>query len=126
MPIITPDLSDVGPLDPGPYPMEIAAVTPGTSKAGGEKLVVDFLVSIPSGKAKKRQSHVPTTGGGAFMFDQLLRACNLDDVANRLKDKSADHSFDTDLLVGQKLIGQFEADLYNGQPTDKLVAYLRA
>lgn len=126
MPIITPDLSGVGPIEPGTYEAEIMAADPGTSKSGGSKLIVDFKVDVGNGQTKKRQSHLPIEGSGAFGFDQLLRACHLDEIADRLKDKSADHSFDTDALIGQKLLLVIEEQMYNGNKTDQIQTFLRA
>lgn len=129
MPLIQPDLSEVDkPLDPGTYKAKIASVDYKTSKAGNPMIVVKFEIGVetPKGtKVRTRQAYLVITGDGAFNFEQLLRACHFDDVANALK-SGAGPSFDTDELLGQEVNLVIESDVYNGNPTDKITAYLKA
>lgn len=125
-PLIEPDLTEVDkPLEPGTYKAKIASVDYKTSKAGNPMIVPKFEITLPSGKVRTRQAYLVITGDGAFNFEQLLRACHFDDVANALK-AGQKAPFDTDELVGQEVNLVFDSDVYNGQPTDKITAYLKA
>lgn len=124
MPIITPDLSEVNkPIDPGTYAAKITAVEYKTSKAGNPMIVPQFDVDV-NGKRKVRSAHLVITGETAFGFEQLLRACHFDDVANSLKSNPT--PFDTDQLVGQELQVVIDSDTYNGQLTDRIKSFLPA
>lgn len=126
--MLMPDTSDVGPIDGGTYKATVLSAIAGVSKTGGQKLVVDFGVDV-GGKTRKRTSHMPVTGSGAFGFNALLRACHFDEAANKIQDKNiapVDKAFDEAQLVGQNLMLVIEPDIYNGQPTDKITGYLRA
>lgn len=127
MPLIQPDTSEIqGAIEPGTYSAKITEVTPGVSKSGGQKIVVKFEVDV-NGKHQVRQAHIPTSGAGAFGFDSLLRACHFEDYANKIKVKGGEKpGFDTDQLIGQALHLVIEADIYNGNVTDKIVSYLAA
>jgi len=125
MPIITPDLSGIGPIEPGTYPAEWTAGDYKTSKAGNPMLVGQIAITVGD-KVKNRIVNVVTSGAGAFTFDQLLRACHLDEIADRLKDPNANHEFDTDILIGQHFLVVIEEQLYNGNKQDQVKTYLRA
>lgn len=126
MPMIQPDLSEVGPIEGGTYKATIEKCEAGVSKSGSAKIVPQFAIDV-NGKKKIRQVHMPVSGQGAFGFAALLRACHMDDLANAYTSKDADKpAFDTDSLVGQELMVVVEPDIYNGQPTDKITGYLRA
>lgn len=127
MPMIQPDLSDVGPIEAGTYKARIDSVTPGISKAGNPKLDIQFSISTGGEKPKVRKVGMPYSGAGAFGFAALLRACNMDELANAYQSKDAvKPPFDTDSLVGQELMVTVEAAMYNDQPTDQIAGYLRA
>jgi hypothetical protein len=125
MPIITPDLSGIGPIEPGTYEAEWLSGDYKTSKAGNPMLVGQVGVTVGD-KVKNRIVNLVLEGPGAFSFDQLLRACHLDEIADHLKDPNADHSFDTDVLVGQKFHVVVEEQIYNGNKQDQIKTYLRA
>lgn len=125
MPIIEPDLSEVsGPLEPGTYQAKIVSCDAQTSKSGNPMLKVGFEIDVED-KTVKRTSYPVTSGPGAFNFEQLLRACNFDEVANQLKDGQKIR-FDTDDLIGQELNVVIEAAIYNDAPTDQIKSYIRA
>lgn len=127
MPIITPDLSEVNkPLDPNTYPAVIEApIDMATSKADNPMIVVPFRIDVGNGKTRKRTARLVITGAGAFGFAQLLRACKFGDVADALQ-RGEPNPFDTDKLIGQRLNVVVEADVYQGNKTDKIVGYLPA
>lgn len=121
-PIIHVDLSQINqPMDPGTYPATIVSADGGVSKAGGPKVVVKLEV-VANGKTHTRQVHQSITGEGAFGFDRMLRACKLNDAADQFKKAPGD--FNTDVLIGQKLLVCVEADTYNGAPSDKINGFL--
>lgn len=127
MPMIQPDLTDVGPIEAGTYKARIDSATPGVSKAGNAKLDIQFSIFTGGEKPKVRKVGMPYTGAGAFTFAGLLRACNMDDLANAYMSKDAAHPpFDSDALVGQELMVVIEPDTWNDQITDKIASYLRA
>ena len=127
MPMIEPDLSEVDkPLSPNTYKSKIVSVDYKTSKAGNPMIVVKFEIGPQHDlkKTRTRQAYLVITGDGAFNFEQLLRACHFDDVANNLK-AGIKQPFDTDELLEQELNLVVESDVYNGNPSDKIVAYLK-
>ena len=128
MPIIEPDLSETGAIEPGTYAAVIDNVDVGVAKTSGKpKLIIQFGVTVGD-KRKPRSVHMPIVGAGAFGLDSLLRACHFDEIANGLKNKDASSrpKFDTDQLIGQKLMVTIENELFNGNQQDKIVGYLRA
>lgn len=132
-PIIQPDTSeaqDMAAIEPGTYPAEITAVDFQTSKKSGNPMIVPkFAVTVEQGKKPRtRQTYLVITGEGAFGFDQLLRACHLDEIADQYKDPSVQPKppFDTDTLIGQKVQVVVVEDIYEGQKRDKISGYLKA
>lgn len=129
MPIITPDTSaqlDMSALDAGTYPGVIRSVVFETSKKGNPMLVVTVGVSH-NGKERPRKAWLVINGEGAYGFDQLLRACHFDEVADKYKDATAEKPpFDTDDLLGQEVNVVIDTEMYNGAATDKIKTFLRA
>jgi hypothetical protein len=128
-PIINPDTSamtDMGPIAAGTYPAEISAVTYKNSKAGNPMLEIDFSIEVSEGVKRPRKSWAVITGEGAFNFDQLLRATGFHALADQYKDKnvSPKPSFDTDMLIGQKVNVVVEGNLYNNEMRDQIKSYL--
>ena len=121
----TQDMVDLTPLDPGTYKGRITSVTEGESKAGNPKIVVKFAVTTADGKTRPRTAHIATTGEGAWNFDQLLRACHMENIANQLK-AGEDIPFDTDALLEQELNLVMDHQLYQGQTRDQITSYLKA
>lgn len=130
MPIINPDtsnISDQGAIDPGTYPAKITEVEYKTSKSSGNPMIVPKFAVTVDGKERPRSAFLVITGEGAYGFDQLLRACGFDEMADKYKAKDGDKpDFDTDELIGQELMVVIESDTYNGQLRDKIKSYLKA
>lgn len=130
MPIITPDTSsqlEFKPLDPGTYPARIAAVEYGLSKSSGNPMLTVNVELNVEGRTVPRKAFLVITGEGSYGFDQLLRACRMDQLADAYKDKSAEKPpFDTDELVGQEVSVIVEHETYNNQLRDRIKAFLRA
>lgn len=130
MPIIQPDLSEVksmGPIEPGIYKGKITAVEYKTSGKGNPMIVPTIEVEVAPEDKRTRNAYLVVTGAGAYGFEQLLRACGFDDVADKYRDPAAEKpAFDTDNLIGQELNVQIESDTYNGQMRDKIQSYLKA
>lgn len=127
MPIIEPDLSEaeqLGPHDPGTYKATIESVEVTKGKEKGTPMIVpNFAVMGSDGKIFHRKSFIVTTGAGAGNFEQLLRACNLGDVADQLKSSKA--PFNTDVLVGQQVNVILGNQEYKGQMRDSIDGFLR-
>lgn len=131
MPIINPDTSamtDMGAIPAGTYPAEISGVQYKNSKAGNPMLEIDFQVEVEDGKKRPRKSWAVITGEGSFNFDQLLRATGFQQLADQYKDKNVQPkpSFDTDMLIGQKVNVVIEGNLYNNEMRDQIKSYLPA
>lgn len=126
MPIIEPDLSEVqsNVIEPGTYPAKVEAVDAGTSGAGNPKIVAHLEIEAGS-RTFKRQAHMVISGKGAFNYESFMRACHFGDYIDQVKAGNK-VGFDTDQLVGQKLNVVIEADMYNGQPSDKIKSFLPA
>lgn len=125
MPIINPDLSSVGPIQPGTYNAHINKVDVQTSAKGNPMVVVEYAVNV-NGTERVRTGYHVTSGGGAFMFDQLLRACGFDEEANAYQNpNSPNPPFNTDDLIGQDLQIVFESDEYQGNITDRIQSLLK-
>lgn len=126
MPLLKPDFSELDtPIEGGTYP---AKVVTNVIKASKEKGIPGIQVHLEvqvGDKTRGRRVWVATSGKGAFFFEQLLRACHFDDVANQVKN-GASLEFDTDNLNDQEIQVVIEPDEYNGQITDKVVKFLRA
>lgn len=131
MPIVNPDtsqISDQGPIEPGTYPATIKEVEYKTSKSSGNPMIVPKFGVMVEGKERPRQAYLVITGEGAYGFDQLLRACGFDTLADQFHDPTVQPKpdFDTDNLVGQEIQVVIESDVYNGQMRDKIKSYLKA
>jgi hypothetical protein len=129
MPVIQPDTSAAASfeaIEPGTYHAKIVAVEIGVSKAGANKIVPKFEVTV-DGKPRTRSAHLLISGPGSFGFDQLLRATGFADMADKYRDPAVDNPpFDTDQLVGQELSLVIDADMYNNNASDKIKTYLKA
>lgn len=143
MPVIQPDTSlaqDMAPLEAGTYPAKIVAAPTQVSKTEKQNLMVvpKFEINV-NGKTRTRQSYVVVSGEGSLGFDQLLRACHMDDLADQYRDPSVQPKppFDTDSLIDQELMVVVDQELYQkklndgtvvGQPEirDRIKSYLKA
>lgn len=128
MPIINPDTTEMlemGAIEPGTYPAEIAAVDFKSSKAGNPMIVVDFGIQVGD-SVRPRKSYLVITGEGAYNFDQLLRATGFHQLADQYKDKNVNPkpAFDTDQLIGQRVNVVVEPNLYQGQMRDQIGSFL--
>jgi hypothetical protein len=135
MPVVNPDTSaaqELTALPPATYKAKIKEVEFKTSKSAGNPMIVPkFEVEVPgSDKPRTRQAYLVITGEGAYGFDQLLRACGFDEIADKIKAPAVDGvekpAFDTDELIGQELNLVIEADSYQGQLRDKIKSFLKA
>jgi hypothetical protein len=132
MPIIKPDTSAavvLGNIEEGTYPAAIESVEFKSSSKGNPMIVPNFNITVGD-NVVKRKAYLVITGEGAYGFEQLLRACNFDTLADAYGDKSiaaADKpDFDTDDLVGQTLNVIIGHQLYNGEMRDYVKSYLKA
>ncbi len=128
-PIIQPDTSqaqDMGPMEPGTYQASVAEVGFQNSKSSGNPMIVPKIKVQYEGKERTRLTYLVIVGEGAFGFDQFLRACGFDAIADQYRDPSQENPpFDTDQLVGQQLQVIIDSDLYQGQKRDKIVGFLK-
>jgi hypothetical protein len=125
MPIIQPDLSDVTSNDPpvGTWPGLIVAVEDKPSKKGNPMLTVTVAMEIDGQKYELRGYHV-YTGKAAYGYENLLRACRYDDVADALK-RGERLPFNTDDLLQQpvQVVVEVQPD-DNGNPRKQIKQYL--
>ncbi len=123
----TQDMIDMTPIDPGTYPATVTKAEPGTGKAKGTPLlVVDFAVNVPDrSEPCPRTSYMPTEGKGTWGFDQFLRAVNMEEIADQLKE-GQDVPIDTDVFVGQELQVVIDHQEYQGTMRDTITTYLKA
>lgn len=129
MPVIMPDTSaaeELSNIQPGTYPATIVSAVPEKSKEKGTPMLVVTLNVNVQGKDRTRKTWIVTQGPGSFNFDALLRACKMNDIADRIKQPNAQVPFDTDSLNGQALQVIIETEMYNGQPRDKVKSFLPA
>lgn len=127
MPVIFPDTStmiDMGPIADGVYPAKILEVLVETSKKGNQMIVPKFDVNIGEGKTKHRKSYIVIAGEGSYNFDQLLRACHFDDLADSIK-AGQKPPFDSDSLVGQECQVIIKTELVDNQTRDNISGYLK-
>lgn len=135
-PMLNPDTSAAEdfsqPINPGTYKARIVSCDVGKSKAGNPKITPKFKINV-DGKDRTRVAHLNISGEGSIGFDQLLRACNMEDLAEAYHDPqvSPKPPFDTDSLIGQELMVVVEENLYkpdNGpeQKRDQISGYLKA
>lgn len=129
MPVIQPDTSaaqDMGPIEPGTYHAQIVACDFKQSKQGNPMIVPKFDVTV-DGKKRSRTAYLVVTGEGAFGFDQLLRACGFQQLADQYRDPNQPNPpFDTDSLVGQELNVVVSSEIYQGEKRDAIKGYLKA
>ena len=128
MPIIYPntaDMIDMSPIEPGVYAGTILEADAKTSAKGNPMVVAKLEVQV-NGKTKIRTSYLVVTGPGSGQFDQLLRACHMDDLADQFKNGES-APFDTDSLTGQSLMVRVEADTDDsGNIRDQIRGFMRA
>lgn len=131
MPMINPDLSEaqaLTPIEPGTYKAKIVACEFKSSKAGNPMIVPKFEIDV-NGKQRSRNAYLVITGEGAYSFEQLLRACKFEEIADAYKNPDVPNPpFDTDSLIGQELNLVIDADIRKdtNEPSDKIKAYLKA
>ena len=131
-PIIQPDTTeavDLSPIEPNTYLAEVMKVDFQTSSKGGAMIVPSFDVTVESGKKpRSRKTFLNISGPGSSGFDQLLRACHLDALADQFKDPAVQPKpqFDTDTLIGQKVQVVIVEDMYQNQKRDKITSFLKA
>lgn len=129
MPLIQPDTSEaqeMSPIDPGTYPGTITSVEVQTSKKGNVMIVPKWEITVDD-KTRTRTSYLVISGPGAYGFDQLLRACGFDEMADQYKDPTQDNpEFDTDELVGQSCNLVIESQMYQNELRDSIKSYLPA
>lgn len=122
----TSDMVDLSPIDPGTYPATITACETGTSGAGNPKIVVSHEVTVPDrSEPAPRDNHLAITGKGTWGFDQLLRACSMEEIADRLK-AGEDAPLDTEVFIGQSVMVIIDQHEYQGSMRDSIVGYLKA
>lgn len=130
MPIINPDTSemeDLTPLDDGTYPAEIADCGAQNSKEKGTPMIVPtFKVQASGDKPRTRKAYHPVSGPGSFLFDQLLRACRMEEIADAIQANPGKVPFDTDTLKGHRVNVVVTGELYNNQRRDRISGYLPA
>ena len=137
MPILNPDTSDAEdfskPISPGTYKAKIVACDGGKSKAGNQKAVPKLKITTDDG-VRTRSAHLVVSGEGSMGFDQLLRACDMGDLADAYRDKNVSPKppFDTDSVVGHEVLVIVEENLYHNPETkqdekrDQISGFLRA
>jgi len=129
MPVIQPDTSaaqSMEAIEPGTYFAKIISCEFKVSKQGNPMIVPKFDITV-DGKPRSRQSYLVVTGEGAFGFDQLLRACGFQQLADQYRDPNQPNPpFDTDSLVGQELNVTISTEIYNGEKRDAIKGYLKA
>jgi hypothetical protein len=131
MPIVNPDTSAVKEqeaIQPGTYPAKIVSVDFQTSKSSGNPMIVPNMEVNVEGTIRPRKTWLVINGEGAYGFDNLLRACGFEEVADKFRDPAVQPKpeFDTDDLIGQELMVVVESDVYNGQVRDKIRSFLKA
>lgn len=131
MPLINPDTSeaqDMAAIEPGTYPARIDGSPEYKASAKGTPMIVPNLKIKVGDKERTRKAYVVISGPGAFNFDQLLRACNLDSLADQYKDPSVQPkpAFDTDVLAGQEIQVTIDSEMYEGQLRDRVKGFMKA
>lgn len=117
----------MSPIPNGTYKAVIREAKVDTSKAGNEGLRLKVGVEV-NGTERTRTSWVNVSGKGAIGFDQLLRACHMDDLADIYvsKDRVTKPAFDEQTLVGQNVQVVIDQQLYEGQMRDQIKSWLKA
>ena len=128
MPLLNPDLSDVGALPPDVYDATISIMPErDTSKKGNEMVVVDVDIEYTPGKVHTVTDYLVTTGKGARKFGQILRATGFKAEADSFANPQVPNlPFNSDDLLGQHFRVSTEQEEYNGEPKTKIKAYLAA
>ena len=128
MPVVMPDTrdaEDMGAHEPATYRAKIESCEAAKGKEKGTAMIVpNFAISTPDGKKFHRKAYLVVEGAGAGGFEQLLRACHLDSVADALR-ASGPQPFDTDVLVGQEVNVILNNEEYKGQMRDSINGFLR-
>lgn len=124
MPIIEPDLSQVGPIKPGTYNARCVSANPKKSKEKGTPMVELTSAIEVDGDEREKMDWLIISGKAAFKFEQFLRAVGMDDDANRLMNGEK-VQIDTDVFIGATYSVVVEADTYNDAPTDRIASYLK-
>lgn len=128
MPILYPNTSemiDISPIEPGVYPAKVIETEAKTSKSGNAMVVVKLEVDV-NGKPRTRTAYCVVSGKGSGQFDQLLRACHYDDLADQFK-AGEQVPFDTDDLLTQQVMVRIDAELDDsGNSRDKIGGFLKA
>lgn len=122
MPLLEPDLSDVGPIQPGTYTGKILTAEAKTSKSGNQMSVHKISLNV-NGKSRERDVYLVVAGKGAYGFFNLLKACGFRDIADRMA-AGEKVQFDNDQLIGQEVNCVVEPDTYNDSPSDKIASFL--
>jgi hypothetical protein len=116
----TRDMEDLGPSDPGTYPAVIKSCDAKASSKGNQMITPKFEIRAQAdGKAatKTRTAYLVIEGKGTAGFDSLLRACHMDELADKYRNGDR-VPFDTDRLVGQEVLVVVDNEWYT--PTDDL------
>lgn len=128
MGLIEPDLTQYEEMQPivGTFPATIKKIDMHISKEKGTRLLkTEFAVETPTGE-RKRTSFVPIEGAGVFRLIQLLRATNHDTLADQMKPGQAAPSFDSDILMNQRLsVVMKEAKNQDGSAGDEISRFLK-
>jgi len=128
MTLLTPNTSemeDLTPIEPGTFAATIVKAEADKSKAGNQMIVPTFEVAVGDG-TRTRKSYLAIEGRGTWGFDQLLRACDMDELADQYKDPTVENPpFDTDVLIGQSVMLVIDTQEYQGQPRDTITTYLK-
>lgn len=131
MPIVQPDTSqmvDMGPIEPGTYAAKVSACGAEKSKKGNSMIVPNFDVFVPGqAEPRPRTAWLVIEGKGTWNFDQFLRACHMEDLADKYADENLQPKppLDTDIFVGQELQVVIESQLYNNQKRDAIVGFIK-
>lgn len=123
MPIIEPDLSQVGPIKPGTYSARTVSCIDKPSASGKPMLTMEQEITVDN-DVRTKTDWLLYTGKAAFKFAQYLRAVGMDDSADRLMNGEK-ITIDTDAFIGATFSVVIEADTYNGEPSDRIAAYLK-
>ena len=90
------------------------------------KFLVSYVDDDGKSGTKEREAWIVIEGPGSFNFDQLLRAVNMDELADQYADENQEGpAFDTDTLIGQELNVIVDHDDYKGSIVDKINGYLK-
>jgi hypothetical protein len=130
MPIVQPDTTqaeDLSPIEPGTYRARISECGHQKGKEKGTNMIVPKFKVTVNGKERPRTAYLVIEGPGAWNFDQLLRACNMVQLADDYRNPAVQPKppFHTDRLVNQEVNVVITEDLYQGQKRDKITGFLR-